>query len=213
MRRRKLRWSSLLRLRHALPKRHRALGIIAAFRHHEQTQAIGFGFHLPGAGALDGEVEDQGGDLGGGVQGVGEEEEKGDDVGHLADLFAGVVGYVVRYFVAEDGGEAVFVGADGEYAAEDEDIAAVGELDTVLRRGLREIDGPAISHLLGVRGPCLTLGLNGLTHPGRTKAFFCSLSPMTLTSHPPSRLKPLAGISRSMTLCTILESGCSGGRI
>ena len=36
-----------------------------------------------------------------------------------------MVGYVVGYFVTENGSEAVFVGADGEEAAEDEDFAAV----------------------------------------------------------------------------------------
>ena len=36
-----------------------------------------------------------------------------------------MVGYVVGYFVAEDGGEAVFAGADGQDAAEDEHFATV----------------------------------------------------------------------------------------
>ena len=126
MRRCKLWWGRSLRLRHALPKRQSALRVIAAFGHHEEAEAISFCFHLAGAGALDGEVQDEGSELGGGIEGVYDEEDEGDDVGHLADLFACVVGYVVGYFVAEDCGEAVFASANGEYAAEDEDFAAVG---------------------------------------------------------------------------------------
>ena len=36
-----------------------------------------------------------------------------------------MVGYIVGYFMAKDGGEAVFVGADGQDAAEDEHFAPV----------------------------------------------------------------------------------------
>ena len=42
--------------------------------------------------------------MGGGVEGVDDEEDEGNDVGHLANLFACMVRYVVGYFVAEDGG-------------------------------------------------------------------------------------------------------------
>ena len=149
MRGRKLRWRALFRHLHALPKRHRGLGVIAAFGHHEQAKAIGFGFHLAGAGALDGEVEDQGSELRRGVEGVDDKEEEGDDVGHLADLFARVVRYVVGDFVAEDGGEAVFAGADGEDAAEDEDFAAGGGLDSVLWNGLCETEKVPLVYICG----------------------------------------------------------------
>lgn len=51
----------------------------------------------------------------------------------MAEFFAGVVRDVVGYFVAEDGGEAVFAGADGENTAEDEDFASVSSLNVLIR--------------------------------------------------------------------------------
>ena len=125
MRRRKLRRRVLLRFRHALPKADGSLGVVAALGHHQEAEEVGFGFHLAGAGALDGVVEDDGGELGGYVEEEGYQGEDDEEVGLLAELFARVVGDVVGDFVAEDGGEAFFAGADGEDAAEDEDFVPV----------------------------------------------------------------------------------------
>lgn len=68
MRGRELRWGILLRLFHSLPEGHCCFGVVAASGHHQQAEEIGFGFHLSRAGALKGEVHNQGGELGGGVE-------------------------------------------------------------------------------------------------------------------------------------------------
>ena len=125
MRGQELRRRVLLRLGHALPKAERARGVVAALGHHQETEEVGFGLHLTGTGALDGEIDSEGGDLGGDVEEAVEQGDQGEEVELLAKLFARVVRDVVGDFVAEDGGEAVFVGADGEDAAEDEHFAAV----------------------------------------------------------------------------------------
>ena len=121
----------------------------------------------------------------------------------LAELFARVVGYVMGDFVAEDGGEAVFAAADGQDAAEDEYFAAVWLLERFNKRWYMYV----LCSESRKEVPCK--GYNNevsMTYPGRTKAFFFALFPMTLTSHP-SWPRPEAGINRSMTLCTTLESG------
>ena len=77
---------------------------------------------------------------------------------------------IVSYFMAEDGGESIFAGAYGEDTAEDEDFASVSWLDVLITGNLYSIENQRSRKLM--------------TYPGRTKAFFCSLSPITLTSQP-----------------------------
>ena len=56
------------------------------------------------------------------VEGIGGEPGEGDDEGEAGVVLGGVMGNIVGYFVAEDSGEAVGAGADGEETAEDEDL-------------------------------------------------------------------------------------------
>ena len=77
----------LLCLRHALPKADCPLGVVAALGHHQEAEEVGFRFHLTGAGALNGVIEGELGDLGGCVEGPAEKANKEDDVDLLAYLF------------------------------------------------------------------------------------------------------------------------------
>lgn len=69
----------------------------------------------------------------GGIELESYTQDKGQEPELLTYFFALVVSDVVSDFVAEDGGEAVFAGAEREDAAEDEDFASARSLNLFIQ--------------------------------------------------------------------------------